>query len=132
MFDALSIKKEGERINKKMYLCKDCTVLLTLSGSMKDTFIISLSPEVDVKCDLCKTNQARFLVVPYEQGITICDRCLEERGSKHAWHRFKVVDEGEHLTCDLCFRKGAKKLIPTPREELPKALKERKLGRDDE
>ncbi len=126
MIDSLIIRTQGERIKDRKYVCKDCAVLLALSGALKDTFIVALSPEVDIKCEVCGHERARFLVAPYERGIIICDRCLEERGGKHAWHRFKVVKEGDDLTCELCLRKGAKHIVPTPKSDIPEALKSRK------
>jgi len=125
LFDALTIRVEGKRIEDKKYLCKDCITLLTLSGSLKDTFIIALSPSTHVKCEICNINTARFVVIPYEKGIRICEACLNERGGKHAWHRFKEVDSGEHIKCDLCLRKGARHLIPTPKSDVPLSLRRR-------
>lgn len=123
----MTITAEGERIDDRKYVCKDCAVLLALAGSLKNTFVVALSPEVDIKCEVCKAERARFLVSPYERGIIICNRCLEERGGKHAWHRFKVVEEGEHLRCELCKRKGAKHIVPTPKSDIPEDLKSRKV-----
>jgi hypothetical protein len=120
------VSGEGKRLEEKTYLCKDCTVLLTLAGALKNTFIVALSPEVEIECKVCKKNNARFFVSPYELGVTVCERCLDERGGKHAWHRFKKIDSGEHLTCDLCLSKNAIHLTPTPKDELPKALREEK------
>ena len=119
MFDDISIDKETKRITEKTYVCEDCLEFLTLRGALKNTFIIRIDSKNPILCEICNHNPAKFLVKPYEKGLWICDDCLEDRGHKHVWQTYKVVEESKAAVCEICFEKGAKHIVPLKRKAQP-------------
>ena len=124
LYDSLEVREQGERLKDRKRVCKDCAVLLALSGTLRETFVVTLSPEADFTCEICNVNQAVFSVSPYERGLILCDRCISDRGNKHVWSRFEIKKIKEKTECDLCGRPSEKLLIPYPRKTLPVDLEE--------
>mgnify|MGYP000613180871 CR=1 FL=1 len=97
LYDALVIKEEKIKIDKKLWICSDCLKLLTLSGALKDFFIVTITV-TDAKCEICGKNYAEFFVGPKKLGIYICNSCLSEKGGQ-VWKKYRTTKKG---LCDLC------------------------------
>lgn len=119
----IKIEDKKVKLDGKVNVCPTCLKFLALQGAGKDTFVLRLDPSdlsTVVKCDVCGNEEAEFVLSPFERGIKVCEKCLEVRGKKHNWMRYKVVKNSKDMTCDLCLSKGAK------------LLKKSKKQRDDE
>lgn len=109
----IKIEEKNFELEGKINICPSCLKFLALQGACKESYIVRLDPSdlaKTVKCDICKENEAKFFLSPFERGIQICEKDLEVRG-KHSWSEFQVVESGEDLTCDICLSKGAKRII---------------------
>jgi len=125
LYDSLEVRESKNRIKNRKRVCKDCTVLLALSGSLRSSYIISLSPESNFTCEVCDAKPAVFAIAPYERGLYICDRCVSDRGNKHVWNRFEIKGLHEDQECDLCGKKGVKHIIPAKTSPVPIDLEDK-------
>ncbi|NIQ04530.1 MAG: hypothetical protein GWO20_01995 [Candidatus Korarchaeota archaeon] len=109
----IELKEKNVKLEEKVTVCPSCLKFLVMQGAGKDAFIGRLDPSdlaQVVECDICGKKEAKFFVSPFDRGIKICEDCLEERGKKHNWARFKVVSNSKTEKCDICLLKGVKHL----------------------
>ncbi len=105
MIDKITVKPRNS-LEDKMYVCDECLALLTLHGSLRNTFIVRIDTRESIKCDICG-KEAKFVLSPFKRGIWVCQKCLEERGKKHVWMKLRIVKYSDKAKCDICLSEGA-------------------------
>lgn len=113
------IVEERRELSETLRVCKKCLDLIVLLGYTAFTFIIPRPIFKSIaQCDICKTNDSDFLIIPIRKGISICSSCFESFISispKHKWLVWQKK-EAKNLKCVFCDRPAKYVIIP------PKAL----------